>query len=46
MNSYSEFVSNVLGLLDSFGLLQPIEYFLLFVLAVAGMSVLVRMLRG
>lgn len=46
MSSYGEYVSHVLGMLNSLGILQPIQFMLLFVLVIAGMGMLVRMMSG
>ena len=46
ITDYGQFVSYVLGLLQSFQLLEPMKYFLLFVLSVAAMRVLVRFMTG
>lgn len=46
MSSYGEFVSHVLGILNSLGVLEPLRYFILFVLVVAGMTLLIRMMSG
>jgi hypothetical protein len=43
---YGTFAGHVFGLLETLGVMEPLKYFLLFILAVAGMSVFLKMLAG
>jgi hypothetical protein len=44
--TYGEFAGHVFGLLETLGVLEPLKFFLLFVLAVAGMSAFIKFLSG
>lgn len=45
-DDYGEFAGHVFGLLETLGVLQPLKFFLLFILAVAGMAAFVKFLAG
>jgi hypothetical protein len=46
VQSYSEFVSHILGLLDYLGVLSPIKFGLMFILALMGITAFVRFMSG
>jgi hypothetical protein len=46
VQSYSEFVSHILGLLDFLGVLSPIKFGLMFILALMGITAFVRFMSG
>lgn len=46
IDTYGKYVSQIYGMLAGFGVLEPVRWFVLFVLSIAGFLAFVSFLKG